>query len=111
MEAKLLRLKLKPRSLQKVDALLQKMKKDMNFVIDEMNQLKYFWDSVFIQTIDGNDYMYIVTKSEDFSKSPRQVLKSTPFREYYEAFKKECWSDDFIFIDSVWCPNKAVQLE
>lgn len=94
MESKLLKIELNPGSRPHLEALIQFMQDNIEFPRNEMEQKGYYWDSVFIENIEGIDYLYVVIKSNDFSSIMRdeQGLIETPFREVYEAFRKQCWA-------------------
>ncbi len=96
MESKLLKITMNSGSKDKVKALLNYMKSNIEFPKDEMKQKGYYWDSVFYDTDKNNEYMYILLKSEDFSKimMDESELDETPFRKVYEIFRLECWAPE-----------------
>jgi hypothetical protein len=93
LQSKLLKIKLKKGSRPHLEKLLVYMKENYRFPLNEMEQKGYFWDSVFL---DGEDQLYIVLKSADFSKimENEEQLIATPFREIYDNFRNDCWSSD-----------------
>lgn len=110
MESKLLRIKLKPGSEEKVRSLIARMKADIESVKSEMDQLGYYWDSVFMGDVGDCTYLYIVGKSQDWSKKAQGVTQPTTFRTYYEEFKADCW-DESDQLDHIWCPNGTMEFD
>ena len=87
------------------------MQNNIEFAKSEMAQKGYFWDSVFFETIEATEFLYIVIKSEDFSKImiDESELVETPFREIYETFRKSCWSPEpYTDIEPIACFNNLV---
>ncbi|MFC3032732.1 DUF6176 family protein [Pseudoalteromonas fenneropenaei] len=114
METKLLKIKLNPGSREKVDSLLAYMKSHIDFPKQEMEQKGYFWDSVFYDCEAEDEFLYIVLKSKSFSKimTDEAGLISTPFREVYEKFRKECWAPEhYNDVEALFCFNKEVSFE
>lgn len=111
MQSKLLEIKLKPGSKPKVQELINFMKSSIEDPRDEMAQKGYFWDSVFFDIKDGQELLYIVLKSEDFSsiKIDESEIEATPFRTYYNLFRKECWAPEmYNDIEDIHCFNKSL---
>jgi hypothetical protein len=77
----------------------------------EMAQKGYFWDSVFWQSTEEGDFLYIVLKSENFAAIMRDDigLLATPFRKVYDRFRKLCWSPDgYVEMEPVFCFNSSM---
>ena len=68
MQSKLLKIKLNPNSRSHLNTLISYMRENIEFPKSEMDQKGYFWDSVFFEKVDKFEYIYIVIKSDDFSK-------------------------------------------
>jgi len=86
------------------------MRENIQFPKSEMEQKGYFWDSVFYEKNDEFEYIYIVIKSNDFSKimMDESELIVSPFREVYEKFRSTCWvSEPYIDIEPVLCFNSS----
>lgn len=108
MEAKLLKIPLKSGVREKVDALLGYMKSNNAFPKSEMEQKGYYWDSVFYSDEQGVEYLFIVLKSNDFSRImvDESSLIETPFRQVYEDFRRECWAPEpYQDLEALCCFN------
>lgn len=108
MQAKLLKIKLNPDSRPHLEKLIAYMTENRMHPLNEMKQKGYVWDSVFL---DKSDNLYIVIKSEDFTKimMDESELIGTPFRDVYEKFREACWSPDpYSDIEPIACFNKTV---
>ena len=111
MQAKLLKIKLNAGSKSHVEALIDYMQKNPQQPLSEMQQKGYFWDSVFFDTHDQTEYLYIVIKSPDFSKimTDESDLVATDFRAVYEKFRQQCWAPEpYKDIDLICCFNQAL---
>lgn len=112
MESKLLKINLKLGSREKLDVLICYMRENIQFPMSEMEQKGYYWDSVFFESSPEYESIYIVIKSEDFSKImlDESTLVYTPFREVYEKFRFECWANEpYTDIEPVICFNSSMQ--
>ncbi|MGS0680515.1 DUF6176 family protein [Shewanella sp. 125m-7] len=112
MESKLLKIKLKLGSREKLDNLICYMRENIEFPKSEMGQKGYYWDSVFYESTRDHEHIYIVIKSVDFSKImlDESALLHTPFREVYEKFRQECWvNEPYSDIDATACFNSSMQ--
>lgn len=108
MQAKLLKIKLVPGSRPELEKLIAYMMENHIEPLNEMKQKGYMWDSVFL---DESDSLYIVIKSEDFTKimMDENELIHTPFRTVYEKFRQDCWSSEpYLDIESIACFNNGV---
>jgi hypothetical protein len=111
MQSKLLKIKLNPNSRDHLDALIAYMRENIAFPKSEMEQKGYFWDSVFFQSDDEFEYIYIVIKSADFSKImiDESELIASPFREVYEKFRTSCWAPEpYVDIEPIFCFNSSL---
>ena len=86
MESKLLKIKLMLGSRSKLDHLISYMRQNIEYPKGEMEQKRYYWDSVFYESTRDHEHIYIVIKTPDFSKImlDESELLYTPFREVYE---------------------------
>ncbi|WP_299803566.1 DUF6176 family protein [uncultured Shewanella sp.] len=112
MESKLLKIKLKLGAREKLDDLICYMRENIQYPKGEMDQKGYYWDSVFFESSAEYESVYIVIKSEDFSKImlDESTLDHTPFREVYEKFRLECWvNEPYTDIEPVICFNSSMQ--
>jgi len=112
MESKLLKIKLNPNSRTRVDELLEYMTSSVAGPKNEMSQKGYYWDSVFFGIEVDVEYLYIVLKSNDFSKImvDESELIATPFREYYDRFRNDCWApESYEDIESLFCFNTQIE--
>ena len=112
MESKLLKIKLKAGSRSDIDSLVAYMRTNITYPRNEMSQKGYYWDSIFVEQGDKVDFLYIVIKSEDFSKImvDESELLSTPFRQVYDDFKAKCWlPGPYEDLEPVFCFNSAMQ--
>jgi len=111
MQSKLLKIKLNPDSRGKLKDLIDYMQKNISFPKNEMAQKGYFWDSVFFDQSGEAEYLYVVLKSEDFSKimMDESELDATPYREIYEKFRKTCWAPEpYQDIEPIACFNSSM---
>ena len=111
MESKLLKIKLNPNSRSDLDTLITYMRDNIEFPKSEMEQKRYFWDSVFYEKSDEFEYIYIVIKSKDFSKimMDESELIISPFRDVYEKFRSTCWAPEpYIDLEPVFCFNSSL---
>jgi hypothetical protein len=111
MESKLLKIGLNPGSKQKTLDLIEYMHSNTEYPRSEMAQKGYYWDSLFYDSDESGEYLYIVLKSEDFSKimMDESELNTTPFRSVYEQFKRECWSSEhYRDIEFLHCFNTSM---
>lgn len=77
----------------------------------EMAQKGYFWDSVFFEEVNDQNFIYIVVKSEDFSSIMlnENNLVHTPFREIYEKFQRDAWiPETYTDIEEIFCFNESM---
>jgi hypothetical protein len=108
MQAKLLKIKLVSGSHPELEKLITYMMENHMEPLNEMKQKGYMWDSVFL---DESDSLYIVIKSEDFTKimMDESELIHTPFRAMYEKFRQDCWSSEpYSDIEPLACFNSSV---
>ncbi|MBV1908468.1 MAG: hypothetical protein KUG78_04050 [Kangiellaceae bacterium] len=111
MQSKLLEIKLNPGSKNRVLELIDTMKNNIELPKYEMTQKGYYWDSVFFDIKAGQELLYMVIKSEDFSKImiDESELKPTPFRLFYEKFRSECWAPEmYNDIEALICFNQCL---
>ena len=112
MEAKLLKIKLNQNSRNHLEQLISYMRENIEFPKSEMEQKGYYWDSVFFESIDSTEYIYIVIKSSDFSRIMKDESKLilSPFRNVYEKFREQCWSPEpYLDIEPVFCFNSSLE--
>ncbi|WP_144394515.1 DUF6176 family protein [Pleionea sediminis] len=112
METKLLKILLKPRSKTRVKQLINYIKKNIDQPKFEMAQKGYFWDSVFYESDQENDYLLIVLKSSDFSNImlDDSQLVETEFRAFYNQFRKDCWHPSgYKDLEVLACFNQAME--
>jgi hypothetical protein len=110
VESKLLKIKLNPNSRSHLDSLISYMRENIEFPKSEMEQKGYFWDSVFFETSDEFEYIYIVIKSADFSKImlDESELIISPFRDVYEEFRSQCWvTEPYVDLEPIFCFNSS----
>ncbi len=108
MQAKLLKVKLKPYSKQHFFELLQFIKDNPAAPHNEMQQKGYFWDSFFL---DQDDNLFMVLKSPDFSKimQDESALVETAFRQVYQRFRSQCWIEgSYEDIEALFCFNASL---
>lgn len=111
MESKLLKIRMASDSKEKVTALVDYMRANIDQPFSEMTQKGYLWDSVFWESTPEAEYLYIVIKSADFAKIMRDEteLVATPFRAIYERFRSSCWtSAGYVELAPVFCFNAAM---
>ena len=111
MESKLLKIKLNSNSRTKLDELILYMQENIEFPKNEMDQKGYYWDSIFYEKDSEFEYIYIVIKSNDFSKIMMDEvgLIETPFRDVYNKFRNECWAPElYLDIEPIFCFNSSM---
>lgn len=114
MQSKLLKIKLKANSRAHLAALVDYIESHTMQPKYEMQQKGYYWDSLFIESSSKCDYLYMVIKSDDFSKIMvnEDELIATEFRGVYESFRSQCWlADGYKDIEAVACFNSAMVFE
>lgn len=111
MESKLLRIELQPSSRATLNSLINFMVENPINPKTEMAQKGYFWDSVFFEEVNDQNFIYIVVKSEDFSSIMlnENNLVHTPFREIYEKFQRDAWiPETYTDIEEIFCFNESM---
>ena len=108
MQSKLFRIKLKAGSYKKLCKQVDYMKDKIDQVKFEMDQKGYYWDSVFFEIINDQEYMVVVAKSKDFSSIIRDdnAIETTPSRDVYNQFKDSCWMSAPDVQEALFCFNK-----
>lgn|GEM_PF-7010220 len=111
MQSKLLKIKLMPNSRIHLEALIAYMREHIEFPKSEMEQKGYFWDCVFYEKTNNFEYVYIVIKSNDFSKimMDESEIIISPFRAVYEKFRDQCWAPEpYTDLEPVFCFNSSL---
>ena len=91
--------------------LITYMRENIEYPYNEMAQKGYFWDATFFEESEGNEYLYIVIKSDDFTTimDNEDNLTATPFRAIYETFREQCWAPEpYTDIESLFCFNSSI---
>lgn len=112
MESRLLKIRMVSDSRARLDSLIQYMREHIDQPRSEMTQKGYFWDSVFWESGPDADYLYIVLKSQDFTRimSDDAELIATPFRAVYDRFRATSWtSEPYVEMEPIFCFNDTMR--